>query len=178
MDQVPNLPVKPKTLIEIMAEAQTLATDIMEAGGELSPELEKQLLVNETAMAEKIDGYVLIMEALADRASYLKAKANELSNVAKGLESARESLKDRVKWTMLENELTTFAGTHYRFKLSPVNPKYTFDLEALPAKYKKIEVVKTEKADREAIVNAMKAGEAIPGVRVEEVYSLRTYNNR
>lgn len=178
MEQIPNLPTKPKTLIELMAQAQTLATEIMEAGGEVSPEIEKELIVNERALAEKIDGYVLIMEALADRSAYLKAKAQELSNVARGLESARENLKDRVKWTMLENEQMTFAGAHYRFKLSPINPKYTFDLEAIPAKYKKIEVVKTEKADREAIISAIKSGEAVPGVRVEEVYSLRTYNNR
>lgn len=166
--------VEQKTLVQLMAEAQDMATRLMECEGELTEDAEKALTINEKSLAVKVDNYVLVMEAMADRADYMAAKAKELQVVSRQLKVAREAVKERVKFVMLENELTDLTGQYYRFKISRVKPKYIIDEDQVPEKFKK-EVI-TYKVDRDAVVEQMVEGVEIPGVKVEQGWALRTYN--
>lgn len=164
-----------KTTLQFLAqEAIEIARLIVEADGELSPELEKRLDVNAAALARKVDSYVHIDETLEMHEAMWKQRAQACSEMSKRFAFHRERLRDRVKATMQEMGSTEIQGTFNRYKLTALKPKLVItDEKALPANLT-MQIV-TLVPDRVRIEQALQEGFEVPGAALEPVVRLNIY---
>lgn len=163
-----------RNLLELANEARELESLIMDAGGELSPEVEARLNFNSLQLQQKIDSYVYVEEHFDAMEALWKRRAESCAAIAKRFARTREQLRDRVKFVMNEMQANEIAGKFYRYKLSATSGRLVIDSEAaIPTDFKM--VVTTTVPDKDRIKDALKAGFQVPGAHLEGGVQLRTY---
>jgi hypothetical protein len=158
-----------KSLYKIEAEYLTILNQVDELDGELTPELEEQLIINERELQSKSIAY---LEFVSSRETLNKRIDEEIKRL-QALKKSNANLVSRLKDSLLnavklygnfEVGLTTF-GTR---KSSSVQVE---DVNSLPKEYKVVKV--TEQADKKAIKEALKNGESIEGCEIVENLNLK-----
>jgi len=158
-----------KSLYHIENEYLTIISQVEELDGELTPELEEQLTINEKELQNKSIAYLEFIgskEALNVR---VNDEIKRLQAVKKSNDTLVKNLKNRLLdavklYGNFEVGLTKF-GTR---KSSSVSVE---DVNSLPKELKVIKV--TEQANKEAIKEAIQAGESIEGCEIVENLNLR-----
>lgn len=161
-----------KSLIELNQDYGRLMNLLMEAGGELSPELEQELQVNQEMLAAKADKYDFVISKLELEEEYWKAQADKYLRVARACNAARSRMRDSIKVTMQMMDKTEIVGETTTFKLVKGAPKLVFDHLKLPDEYV-IETVVRE-TNKDKLKDDLKAGKVITGAQLEPVIQLRT----
>lgn len=164
------------TLQTLTIQADRISQIILENGGELTPDLERELSAIETGVAQKIDSYDFVIDSLEKRAEFFKDQATRRLVVARGMEKAASYLKDNIKAHMIRLGTTDAVGEEVRFKLSQSKPKLVIDEIALPADFKMI--VSELVPDKEKILATLGLGESVPGAQLVPTHSLRRYINK
>jgi hypothetical protein len=95
------------SLYRISVEQQALIEQLFEAEGELTPELEEALAINEANLTLKAEDYVTSMSMLAASAEAAKNEIKRLQAFVKRSENAQERMK-----TALHNALDTFGNLY------------------------------------------------------------------
>jgi hypothetical protein len=166
----------PNTLASLAVEAAELSRLLLESQGELSPELEEKLAVNESALLAKVDGYNFIIEEFEAQASIWKRRKDACAAQQKKFENQAERLKSRIKEAIRVMQRTEVAGTYYKFQLRKSAPKLVIDDEAkVPSTCKMI--VQTTVVDKEKVKKALADGIEVPGAHIEENGSLFILEN-
>lgn len=165
-----------KSLVSIVRDVATLETMLIEAGGEMTPEIEAMLTVKEVNLPEKIDNYEAMLDRLEAIEALYKERAKMFSAAAKSLANAQDTLKERLKIAMKELGVTELLGHDIRFKLSVSKPKLVILDEKLIPKEYKIQVI-TDEVQKDRLSEDLKIG-SVPGAILEETYSLRKYVNK
>lgn len=167
---------KKDTLIGLYKESVDLVKMIVEAGGEITPELEEQLQVNEEGLAAKVDGYVVIIDKFEHEADFFKARAEQLLAISKQLNNSAKRLKERIKYVMIDSQKHEFCGNDSRFKLAKGKDKLIIDeANVLPSyKVEKVTLV----PDKERIKTELELGEDLEFARIEPSFTLRVYANK
>lgn len=166
-----------KTLTQLAAEAMMIAQKLMESGGELTPELESALDVNKELLMKKVDGYVAIEDQFEAQAAYWKRKRDACDAIYKSFSGQIDRLRDRVKFVMNEMGVTEIAGVEHRYKLGKSAGKLIIEDESkIPNEFKMI--VQTTVVDKEKVKAMMKDGFEVPGAKLEEMGSLRVFENK
>lgn len=161
------------TLREIVNQANIVEGWLIEASGELTPEIEQLLAEVNLQEVQKIDGYEAVMGRMAMAEEFYQARAERLAAVARGCARFRERLRDRIRMLMLETRREEVSGSEIRFKIVKGADKLVMQPEKVPDSFK---VVVTEKIpDKERIKAALKSGAEVPGACLEPSYQLRTY---
>jgi len=158
-----------KSLYHIEAEYLTIINQVEELEGELTPELEEQLTINEKELQGKSIAYLEFIgsreelnKRVDDEIKRLQAIKKSNSNLIGNL---KNRLLDAVKlYGTFEVGLTKF-GTR---KSSSVQVE---DVNSLPKELKVVKV--TETADKKAIKEALKAGQVIEGCEIVESLNLK-----
>lgn len=164
------------SLPELILESNNILNQIIDAGGEITEEIEKYLVTTTTELQAKIDSYVFVMEKLDSEMSFYKDKAAQYSKVANACKNLKEKIHSRTKQIMIDNKLSELKGFDYRFKLSPTQSALIVDDEKLPSEYK-IQVVSYEN-DKERIKKDLLLDVKIEGAELEPRFSLRSYINK
>jgi hypothetical protein len=162
-----------QTLFSLVAQTNAITQKIIEAGGELTPELEQALTSVDLAVSEKVDGYSFVMERMESDAAFFKAKAAFYSKIAKSAETVQERLKSSIKQAIQDLGSKEVVGNNIRFVLSAVKPKMIIDEMKLSPDMKM--QVTTTVPDKERIREALEGGIPIEGAHLEESTSLRVY---
>lgn len=155
----------------LTADYQRLLALVIEAGGELTPEIEQELAVNSEQLAAKADRYDFIMGKLDSEETYWKAQAERYSRVARACANARERLRGAIKGAMQAMAVTEIVGENTNFKLTNCAPKLVLKQSELPAEYITETIVREPNKDK--IKGALKEGASIPGAQLEPVVALR-----
>lgn len=164
-----------KSLVSIVNEAISIERLLIESGGEITPELSDALAVNAGTLADKVDGYVHILERFEDLETHYKSRAEFFKKIAEHCKKAQDRLKENIKFAMQELEVTDLHGNDMRFKLSPTPGVMVIeDEDMVPVEYKN-EVISTV-IDKKALKDALKNGE-VPGAKLVPGYSIRSYAN-
>jgi len=157
------------TLYKIENEYIELLNSIEEMEGEITPEIEEQLAINEGQLQSKSISY---LEIIGSTESYVERIDNEIKRL-QALKKRNNNIVDKLKSRLLdavnlfgnfEVGLTTF-GTR---KSTSVEVE---DVNSLPTEYKTVKV--TEAADKIAIGKALKAGQEIKGCILKENLNLK-----
>lgn len=165
-----------KTLTALTAEALVISHQLLESGGELTPEIEARLEVNTQSLLVKVDSYVAIEDQFKMQAEYFDQKAKAFQSIAKSYKSQVDRLRTRVKEAMKALGEDTVSGNEHYYRLSKSAPKLVIDDDSkVPREFWMI--VQTEKIDNEKLKSALDAGLAIPGAHIEENGTLKVYQN-
>jgi hypothetical protein len=155
------------TLFEISDEQRRLNAMLEEAEGELTPELEAALEVNQYNLEAKAEDYrnAILMNASAIEAA--KAEKKRLDAFIKRKENANETMKQRIKEAMLlfdtpKIQINGGVGGTLSFRKS--EQLVITDEDYIVSDYKKIEV----SVDKAKLKDAIKRGYNCPGAHIEE----------
>lgn len=149
---------------------------LLESGGELTPDLEAALFVPSSSLPDKIDSYDLTIDRFESNAKFYKERAEFFSNLAKQFIAAADRLKENVKLAMAELGTDELVGFDIRFKLQDTKPAVVVEDESkIDGAYTTVEQV--VKINKDRILQDLKLGVPVVGVRLEPRKSLRVYAN-
>lgn len=159
------------TLYGITAELNGILAQLEELGGEITPELEQALAINEEQFLAKAEDYGHAILNLKGMAAAAKAEKERLANLQKFYENAQKRLTDALSTAMQVFGHDKVENATMRLSLRHSTATEVDDLDQLPAEFKttKVEVV----ADKTAIKNAIQSGEDVPGAHLVENVSLQ-----
>ena len=159
------------TLYGITAELNAILTQLEELGGEITPEIEQALAINEESFAAKSEDYGHAILNLKGMAAAAKAEKERLAALQKFYENTVNRLDNALKTAMVATGHDKVETPTMRLSLRHTTATEVDDLDQLPAEYKttKVEVV----ADKAAIKKAIQQGEDVPGARLVENVSLQ-----
>ena len=159
------------TLYGITAELNAILTQLEELGGEITPELEQALVINEESFAAKSEDYGHAILNLKGMAAAAKAEKERLATLQKFYENTCNRLDNALKTAMVATGHDKVETPTMRLSLRHSTATEVDDLDAIPAEYKttKVEVV----ADKTAIKKAIQQGEDVPGAHLVENVSLQ-----
>jgi hypothetical protein len=163
-------------LKEILNHLYIIESTLNTNGGEITAELDQAFEMTNTALADKVDAYAVMMDRCDSLELEYKQKADLFSRVSKGFAKVKQSMEDRIKLSskQLGDDIR---GNDWRFNVSDTKGKLVVHDESLiPISY----FDKTEKyvLNNDRVRKALEAGVAIEGVEIVINKSLRRYTNR
>jgi len=158
-----------KTISEITGEALEIYSNVELMDGELTPEMEEALKINEGEIQSKSIAY---KEVIGNQKSYISRIDEELKRL-QALKKASNRLVDNLEYNLLQavkvyGDIEIGLTTITTRKSESITVE---DINTLPAKYKTVKV--TEIADKKALKEAIKRGEVIEGVELVKNENLR-----
>ena len=159
------------TLYGITAELNGILAQLEELGGEITPELEQALAINEEQFVAKAEDYGHAILNLKGMAAAAKAEKERLAALQKFYENAQKRLTDALSNAMQVFGHDKVENATMRLSLRHSTATEVDDLDQLPSEFKttKVEVV----ADKTAIKKAIQEGEDVPGAHLVENVSLQ-----
>ena len=159
------------TLYGITAELNGILAQLEELGGEITPEIEQALAINEEQFVAKAEDYGHAILNLKGMAAAAKAEKERLAGLQKFYENTQKRLTDALSSAMQVFGHDKVENATMRLSLRHSTATEVDDLDQLPAEFKttKVEVV----ADKTAIKKAIQQGEAVPGAHLVENVSLQ-----
>ena len=159
------------TLYGITAELNGILAQLEELGGEITPEIEQALAINEEQFMAKAEDYGHAILNLKGMAAAAKAEKERLAGLQKFYENTQKRLTDALSTAMQVFGHDKVENATMRLSLRHSTATEVDDLDQLPAEYKttKVEVV----ADKTAIKKAIQDGEDVPGAHLVENVSLQ-----
>ena len=156
-------------LYEITAEQKALINKIELLEGEITEEIENALIINENQLQIKSIAYLAVIKNKENFNSLVDEEIKRLQAIKK----TNTNLVNRLKDNLL-NAINLFGdfqvGTN-KFGIRKSSTLEVEDTNSLPEKYKVIKV--SETADKMALKSALKNGEEIKGVYLQEHKNLK-----
>lgn len=159
------------TIFQIEQNYNQLAEELIDNGGELTPELSEALQITEEQLQNKSVAYSFVIKQMDADIDTIDAEIKRLQAAKKQREKASEYLKERIKHAMelfsIEEIKTPLVKINFR-KSETVEVE---NVNHLPDKY----IVRklTEQADKVKLKQAIKDGEIIDGVSIVEHRNLQ-----
>lgn len=151
------------SLYRISVDQQALNEQLFEAEGELTPELEEALIINEANLTLKAEDYVTSMAMFAASAEAAKAEIKRLQAFVKRADNAQERMKNALTFA-----LETFGidkmevGTH-RISFRKSEGVVITDEVAIPNEY----IIVETKVNKAQLKADLKAGAVVSGAHLE-----------
>lgn len=157
------------SLFSITSEQKLLMLEIESLEGEITPEIEERLVITESQLQQKSIAY---LEVIRQKEAYNSLIDNEIKRL-QGLKKQTTNVIERLEENLL-NAVKTFGvytiGTQ-KFGTRKSSQIIVEDVNSLPDIYKK--VVVTESADKMLLKEALKNGEEIKGVYIQDNVNLK-----
>jgi hypothetical protein len=158
-----------KNLYQITTDYSNIINELEENLGDITPELEEKLMINEKELQSKSISYISVVSDRESLNTRIDDEIKRLQAMKKSNNNLIAKLKDRLLDAVklfgnFEVGLTKF-GTR---KSSQVIVE---DVNSLPSEFKTIKV--TESANKAEIKKAIKAGESIGGCELVENLNLK-----
>lgn len=166
-----------KSLVALAKESAEIERIIIESDGELTPELEAALSVNNINLPDKVEGYHNILQRVEMMAEHYKRQAEFFLKLKKSCENFENTLRENLKAAMQILGTDEINGNSVTYKLVNSNPKLLIENESqLPFEYKK-DVVETV-IDNKKIKEHLVAGLPVDGARLEQTVALKKYGRK
>jgi uncharacterized small protein (DUF1192 family) len=152
------------SIYQIEQSYNQLAEELIENGGELTPELEQSLAITEEQLQNKSVAYSFVIKEMDADIDIIDAEIKRLQAAKKQREKASDYLKERIKHAMDTFQIDEIKTPLVKINFRKSETVEVEDVNALPYAYKTVKVVET--ADKVAIKEAIKNGADIIGCRV------------
>lgn len=119
----------------------------------------------------KIDGFAAFIREQSARADAYRKESQRLAQKARSVESNLGWLKNKYANIMQQHNLRTINGQAYTISLRKSEVLMVEDMDKLPAAF--VERKETFAPCKTAIKDAIKAGQNVPGARLQEVEHLQ-----
>lgn len=153
-----------KTLYQINEEYLSLLAQIEELDGEITPELEAAIQINEEDHAAKLEAYGHIISNYKAEAEACKAEAARLKTKADRAIRAAERLKDTIRYFLTVTDRRKAAAGLYTFSLRDSKAVNVTDESLLPSEFWRVKT--TREVSKTDIKAAIEAGQIVPGAEI------------
>jgi hypothetical protein len=158
-----------KSLYNIEQEYLEIANQLED--GELSPELETALAINELELQGKAIAYAYVIKESEDTVSVIDAEIKRLQGLKKTEQNKAKRLKETISNAMDLYGITEIKTETLKLKFRR-SEGVVGDSDSLPDEFVKV-VPEQRKPDLTAIKKAIKEGRDVDGFEIEERYLLQ-----
>ncbi|WBC28430.1 Gam-like end protection [Rhodobacteraceae phage LS06-2018-MD05] len=160
-----------KPIYEISKNYLDLIDQIEENNGEITPEIETSLAINEGEIKQKSVAYVAVMKSLESEVDFIDNEIKRLQALKKSRANIVQNLKDS-----LEYALNTFGIDEIKTELIKINFRKSKSViidkpELVPDHYNTITVTRTP--NKKAIKEAIESGKKVKGAYISENRNLQ-----
>lgn len=155
-------------LVKLQAEIEA---QILEQGGELTPNLEIALDGIHTQLLEKADSYAFVLERLEKSREYLDTQEKKWSRAKRAIEGSLDYLKGKLKGYLSQAHIPLLNGEQFTLKATPTRASLQVDEGLLPSEYLVQHI--EWKVDKERLRLDLEQGKEIPGARLVKSFALR-----
>ena len=155
-------------LFQITQEYQLIEQQLLESGGELTPELETQLQINSEEMQVKGENYAYICKKLDAENKMIDEEIKRLQAIKKSESKWIDKLKEK-----LVDAVQIFGDIDLGLKTITTRPSQSVecDLDTLSKEFKITKL--TIQADKTKIKNALKDGQKVKGATLIDNLNFR-----
>ena len=107
-----------RTLNDIIKKFQEIESMLLEADGEISDDIESQLIENESNLSSKLDGYQKFSTYLNGQVEYLKSVEEQYVKRRKTIENSIKRLRERMLNAMLVTGNDKIKTTEHNYSVS------------------------------------------------------------
>ena len=151
-------------LFNIQHEYLLLVNQIIENGGEVTPQQELNLQITRDQLQDKGTNYAFVIKKLDAECDIIDAEIKRLSELKKVRQNACERLKSNISHAMQIFEVDKIESPLIKLSFRKSQSVNVADVNSLPSEYKTIKV--TETADKLKIKQALLNGEKIEGCEI------------
>ena len=151
-------------LFNIQNEYLLLVNQIIENGGEVTPQQELNLQITRDQLQDKGTNYAFVIKKLDAECDIIDAEIKRLSELKKVRQNACERLKANISNAMQIFEVDKIESPLIKLSFRKSQSVNVADVNSLPAEFKTIKV--TESADKMKIKQALLNGEKIEGCEI------------
>jgi Siphovirus Gp157 len=160
-----------QSIFQISTELNEIINQIIDGGGELTPELEQSLMIKEEELSTKSVKYGYVVKALEYDVNIIDDEIKRLSQIKKVRQNTAERLKNVLKITMQSFNIPEIDTPTMKINFRKSSSLEITDEDLIPKKFVTIKQTSTiRKAD---IKKAIKEGEDVAGARVIENQNLQ-----
>jgi hypothetical protein len=158
-----------KSLYNITREAIELASQLEE--GELTPEMETALSINQNELQEKAINYAYAIKSMEDDVTAINEEIKRLQAIKTAKSNAAERMKESISNAMEIYGIDKVTSPTLNLSFRKSESVEVDLVEALSNDFKIVKTTVT--ADKLAIKQAIKQGENITGARIVEKFNLQ-----
>lgn len=151
-------------LFNIQHEYLLLINQIIENGGEITPQQELNLQITRDQLQDKGTNYAFVIKKLDAECDIIDAEIKRLSELKKVRQNACERLKSNISHAMQIFEVDKIESPLIKLSFRKSQSVNVADVNSLPNEFKTIKV--TEQADKMKIKQALLNGEVIEGCEI------------
>lgn len=151
-------------LFNIQHEYLLLVNQIIENGGEVTPQQELNLQITREQLQDKGTNYAFVIKKLDAECDIIDAEIKRLTELKKVRQNACERLKSNISHAMQIFEVDKIESPLIKLSFRKSQSVNVADINSLPNEYKTIKV--TEQADKVKIKQALLNGEVIEGCEI------------
>lgn len=148
-------------LYNIKQEYLDILNQLEELEGEITPEIEQALIINQKDLQEKAVGYGFIIKRLDDDVSIIDAEIKRLQEYKKKSEARKELLEQRISEAMKLYNIEKVETPTLKLSFRKSESVEIEDENQVPKEYIKIKT--TTSIDKVALKAAIKEGKVIAG---------------
>ena len=152
-------------IYNIQSEYQQLVNQLIENGGELTPELELALQINKDNFHSKSENYGYITKQFDGEIDIIDNEIKRLQQAKRSREKTIERLKATIELAMLTFEVDKIETPLIKISFRKSESVEVENVNELPNEYKVIKL--TESADKLKIKDAIKSGILIEGCSIK-----------
>ena len=159
-----------KSLYKITQKQQELFDFILEAEGEITPDVEESLKINAENFESKARGYIWMIKKLESDNITINEEMNRLERIEKRNDKLIDRLKESMKMALEifgeSKKIDTFTLSLRKSKSVEI-----IDSELIPEAYRVVKT--TETINKTEIKKAIDSGEIVPGATIKENNNLQ-----
>lgn len=151
-------------IFNIQDEYKLLVSELIENGGELTPELELSLQINKDQLQSKSENYAYIIKQIDAECDIIDNEIKRLQQAKKVRENTVERLKSTLTIAMNTFEVTEIKTPLIKLNFRKSESIIVYDVNSLPQMFKTIKV--TETPDKAKIKEVIKSGDTVVGAEL------------
>lgn len=158
-------------IYQIQNEYLLLINQIIENGGEVTPQQELNLQITREQLQDKGTNYAFVIKKLDAECDIIDSEIKRLTELKKVRQNACERLKANISNAMQIFEVDKIESPLIKLSFRKYQSINVADVNSLPNEYKTIKV--TEQADKMKIKQALLNGEVIEGCEIVNSQNLQ-----
>lgn len=157
------------SIYNITDDFSQIMAEIESNGGEISPEIDEKLQINQFNLIEKTTNYVHVIKTLESECDIIDIEIKRLQELKKQRSNFTQSLKDRLKNAMQAMELTEIKTALNKINFRKSESVEIIDESILPSYV----LIYEPKIDKKKIKEIIKNGGQVFGAKIVENQNLQ-----
>lgn len=157
------------SIYNITDDFSQIMAEIESNGGEISPEIDEKLQINQLNLIEKTTNYIHVIKTLDSECDIIDVEIKRLQELKKQRSNFTQSLKDRLKNAMQAMELTEIKTALNKINFRKSESIEVIDESILPSNV----LIYEPKIDKKKIKEIIKNGGNVPGAKIVENQNLQ-----